>query len=249
MDEERQPCLLPEEWRGNNQPGCNQLGCNQPSRNMLQPASQAQRAKDLIDLASTNSGCHLIRLCSLTQAIVAIFRTRISQTLSLYSKKRSIFTWRNIRRGVIRLCHSRRYGEAVCCVLGSSTNWTQQVWDLLDNSRSIWTMLKPKKKLKKKRTCTKETYQAFFTQIFAWRAVKDNTNQRKVFSKSTVQTLKILQIMHRWKRQWEITYTCHLAWRLSFVTFTKSVGKLLYTVEFIYLLLAVHCHSRDGITY
>ena len=57
MDEERQPCLLPEEWRGNNQSGCNQLGRNQPSRNMPQPASQAQRAKDLIDLASTNSGC------------------------------------------------------------------------------------------------------------------------------------------------------------------------------------------------
>ena len=181
MDEERQPCLLPEEWRGNNQPGCNQLGCNQPSRNMLQPASQAQRAKDLIDLASTNSGCHLIRLCSLTQAIVAIFRTRISQTLSLYSKKRSIFTWRNIRRGVIRLCHSRWCGEAVCCVLGSSTNWTQQVWDLLDNSRSIWTMLKPKKKLKKKRTCTKETYQAFLRKSLPEEQLKITQTKEKFF--------------------------------------------------------------------
>ena len=124
---------------------------------------------------------YLIRLCSLTQAIIAIFRTRISQTLSLYSKKRSIFTWRNIRRGVIRLCHSRRCGEAVCCVLGSSTNWTQQVWDLLDNSRSIWTMLKPKKKLKKKRTCTKETYQAFLRKSLPEEQLKITQTKEKFF--------------------------------------------------------------------
>ena len=208
MDEERQPCLSPEERRGNNQPGPNQLGRNQPGRNMPQPASQAQRARDLIDLArSRNCG----RTCvievtnsdsqrDLFDPIVFINAGHNSDPpdANISSKSHTVLVFE--KRAYLPKGTSGVVSYAYAIVHDVEKRFAVfwEVPQIGPNKFGIcWTTVdmtdaKTDEEIQeKKRTCTKETYQDFLRKSLPEDQLKLTQTREKYFSNSTVQTLKI----------------------------------------------------------